>query len=92
MSRGVLHLCSPADCNDDLWPDLMSYGKNSMDNSFHQQESNNQQKSGFLASLQIFDSILPLMRHSLNWLAGLIKLTKEEQENAGVYPGRLGDE
>ena len=63
-----------------------------MDNSFHQQESNNQQKNGFLTSLQIFDSILPLMRHSLNWLAGLIKLTNEEQENAGVYLGRLGGE
>ena len=56
-----------------------------MDNSFHQQKSNIQQRSGFLASLQIFDRII-------NWLAGLIKLTEEEQEDAGVYPGRLGDE
>jgi hypothetical protein len=63
-----------------------------MDNSFQRQESDTQQKSGFLASLQIFDSILPLMRHSVNWLAGLIKLTEEEQEDAGIYLGRLGGE
>jgi hypothetical protein len=62
-----------------------------MDNSFHQQESNIQQPSGFLASLQIFDSILLLMRRSLNWLTGLLKLTEEEQEDAGVYLGHLGD-
>jgi hypothetical protein len=62
-----------------------------MDNSFHQQESNIQQPSGFLASLQIFDSILlAFMRRSVNWLAGLIKLTEEEQEDAGVYLGCLG--
>jgi hypothetical protein len=63
-----------------------------MDNSFHRQASDAQQKSGSLASLQIFESILPLMRRSVNWLAGLIKLTEEEQEDAGVYLGRLGDE
>ena len=56
-----------------------------MDNSFSRQESGTQQPGGFLASLQIFASIL-------NWLAGLIQLTKEEQEAAGVYLGRLGDE
>jgi hypothetical protein len=64
-----------------------------MDNSFHQQESGTQQqRRGFLVDSQIFDSILPLMRHSLNWLAGFFQLTDEEQENAGVYLGRLGDE
>jgi hypothetical protein len=63
-----------------------------MDNSFHRQESDAQQKSSFLASMQIFDSILPLMRHSVNWLAGLLKLTEEEQEEAGVFFGYLGDE
>ena len=64
-----------------------------MDNSsFHQQESNTQQPSGFLASLRIFDSILSLMRHSVNWLSDLIQLTEEEQENAGVFLGRLGGE
>jgi hypothetical protein len=56
-----------------------------MDNSFHRQAIETRQKRGFLASLQIFDRII-------NWLAGLIKLTEEEQEDAGVYPGRLGDE
>ena len=63
-----------------------------MDNSFHRQESETQQKGGNLAGLQVFESLLPLMRRSVNWLAGLIKLTEEEQEDAGVYPGRLGDE
>jgi hypothetical protein len=66
-----------------------------MDNSFHRQqgpESGSQQKSGFFTSLQIFASILPLMRDSVNWLVGLIKLTEEEQEDAGIYLGRPGDE
>ena len=64
-----------------------------MDNSsFQQQESNTRQKSGFLAVLQIFDNILSLMRHSVNWLADILKLTEEEQEDAGVYLSRLGDE
>lgn len=64
-----------------------------MDNtSFRQQESDTQQKDSFLDSLQVFDSLLRLMRHSVNWLAGLLKLTEEEQEEAGVYLGRLGDE
>jgi len=64
-----------------------------MDNSFHQQESDSQQqRRGFLINSQIFDSVLPLMRLSVNWLAGFLKLTEEEQEDAGVYLGRLGDE
>jgi hypothetical protein len=63
-----------------------------MDNSFHRQESDTQQKRVFFIVSQIFDSILPLMRHSLNWLAGFFQLTEEEQENAGVYLGRLEDE
>jgi len=62
-----------------------------MENSFHRQESDTQKKRVFLIDLQIFDSILLLMRHSLNWLAGFFQLTEEEQENAGVYLGRLGD-
>jgi hypothetical protein len=56
-----------------------------MDNSFYRQASDTQQKNGFLANLQVFDRII-------NWLAGLIKLTEEEQEDAGIYLGRLGDE
>lgn len=68
-----------------------------MDNSFHQRrgsESGTQQKRGFSASasLQILTSLLPLMRHSVNWLVSLTTLTEEEQEEAGIYPCRLGDE
>jgi hypothetical protein len=63
-----------------------------MDNSFHPQESNIQQPSGFLASLRIFDSILPLMRRSVKWLAGLLQLTEEEREDAGIHLGCLGGE
>ena len=53
-----------------------------MDNFFRRQGSDTQQPSGFLAGLQIFDSIL-------NWLTGLMRLTEEEQKNAGIY---LGDQ
>jgi hypothetical protein len=64
-----------------------------MDNSsFQQQESDTRQESGFLVGQQIFDSILPLVQHSVSWLAGLLKLTEKEQEEAGVYLSRLGDE
>jgi len=64
-----------------------------MDNSsFQQQESDTQQKRVFSTGMWIFDSILPLMRHSLKWLAVFFQLTEEEQENAGVFLGRLGDE
>jgi len=66
-----------------------------MDNSFHRRqgpESGTQQKSGFSASLQVFTSLLLLIRHSVNWLASLTRLTEEEQEEAGIYPGYLRDE
>lgn len=64
-----------------------------MDNSFfHQQESEMKQKSGPLTGFHIFASLLPLMRHSVNWLTGFFQLTEEEREDAGVYLGRLGDE
>jgi hypothetical protein len=63
-----------------------------VDNPFRRQESGTQQPGGFLASLQILASILPLMRHAVNWLAGLIRLTEEEREAAGIYLGRLGSE
>jgi hypothetical protein len=49
-----------------------------VDNSFRRHGSDAQQPSGFLASVQIFDNIL-------NWLAGLIQLTEEEQKDAGIY-------
>ncbi len=56
-----------------------------MDNSFDRQSSDRQQQSGLLASLQIFERIL-------NWLAGLIRLTEDEQRDAGIYVGRQRDE
>ncbi len=63
-----------------------------MDNSFQRQESNAQQKRGILGSLQVFDSILSFIRHSVILLVGLIWLTEEEQEDAGVYLGHPGEE
>lgn len=51
-----------------------------MDNSIHPQESDKQQPSGLLISLKIFDG-------ALQWLASLIQLTEEEQEDAGIYLG-----
>jgi len=51
-----------------------------MDRSFRRQASDTQRSSSFLAGLQIFHGIL-------NWLAGLIQLTEEEQEDAGIYLG-----
>jgi hypothetical protein len=56
-----------------------------MDNSFDRQELDKQQQSGFWASLQIFERIL-------NWLAGIIRLTEDEQRDAGIYVGRQRDE
>ncbi|NQU31542.1 MAG: hypothetical protein HQ525_12825 [Anaerolineae bacterium] len=64
-----------------------------MDNSFfQQQEADTHQKRGLSPSRWIFDSILTLIRHSLNWLAGLFKFTEEELEEAGVYLDRSRDE
>lgn len=51
-----------------------------MDNFFNRQESDEQQPNRFLVSLQIFDG-------ALNWVAGLVQLTEEEQDEAGVYLG-----
>ena len=56
-----------------------------MDNSIHEQESGTRDQKSFLAGLLILNSII-------NWLLSLIKLTEEEQQDAGIYPGRLGDE
>jgi hypothetical protein len=56
-----------------------------MDNSIHQQESGAQDQKNFLAGLLILDRII-------NWLLSLIKLTEEEQQDAGIYPSRLGGE
>ena len=55
-----------------------------MDSSFREQGSGTQQDpKRFLASLPILTSVI-------KWLAGLIKLTEEEQEDAGIYLGPLG--
>ena len=59
-----------------------------MDNSIHEQESETRDQKSLLAGLLILNSIM-------NWLLSLIKLTElteEEQQDAGIYPGRLGDE
>jgi hypothetical protein len=56
-----------------------------MDNSVHEQESSRQDQKSFLAGLLILNSVM-------NWLVSFIKLTEEEQQDAGIYPGRLGDE
>ena len=57
-----------------------------MDSSFPEQESETEQqpKRSFL-NLRMPASII-------QWLAGLIHLTEEEQENAGIYLDRPGDE
>ena len=54
-----------------------------MDSSFHQLRSETQRPNILSASLQIFDS-------TLHWLAGLIQLTEDEQEAAGIYLGHHG--
>jgi hypothetical protein len=57
-----------------------------MDNSFGDHESATQNEpKRFLVRLTLLASII-------KWLAGLIHLTEEEREDAGVYIDRLGDE
>jgi len=57
-----------------------------MDNSIPEQGFGTQQDTKrFFVNLPILDSII-------KWLASLTRLTKEEQEDAGIYPGRLGGE
>jgi hypothetical protein len=57
-----------------------------MDRSFREQGSGTQQDlKRFLVSLTILASII-------HWLAGLISLTEEEREEAGIYLDRLGGE
>jgi hypothetical protein len=64
-----------------------------MENSFQRQGADDtQKKRDFRIGLQIFESILTFMRHSVKWLIGLDKLTEKEQEDAGIYLGRLGNE
>ena len=57
-----------------------------MHSSFREQGSGTQQDPrSFLVSL-------PILAGIIRWLAGLIKLTEEEREDAGIYFDRLGDE
>jgi len=57
-----------------------------MDSSFHEQGSHAQQDlKPFLAGLRILASLI-------SWLAGLISLTEEEREEAGIYLDRPGGE
>jgi len=57
-----------------------------MDSSFREQGSGTQQDSKrFLASLARLPNLI-------KWLVSLIKLTEEEQEEAGIYIDRLWDE
>ncbi|HEX5840133.1 MAG TPA: hypothetical protein VFY26_20010 [Anaerolineales bacterium] len=44
-----------------------------------------QEPKGFLKDL-------PALASLVHWLAGFIRLTEEEQENAGIYLDRLGGE
>ena len=57
-----------------------------MDSSFREQGSGTQQDpKSFVASL-------PILRNIIKWLASLIKLTEEEQKDAGIYLDRPGGE
>ena len=57
-----------------------------MDSPFREQGSGTQQDpKRILLSLPILASLI-------KWLAGLIKLTEEELEDAGIYLGRLRGE
>ena len=57
-----------------------------MDSSFREQGSDRQQNpKRFLASLPILDNII-------KWMTSLIRLTEEEQEEAGIYLDRPGGE
>jgi hypothetical protein len=57
-----------------------------MDNSFHEQGSRTHQDP------ERFFVSLPILGNLIRWLASLIQLTEEEQEEAGIYLGRLGGE
>jgi hypothetical protein len=55
-----------------------------MDSSFHEQESGTQEApKSFFGGLSIFVSLI-------KWLTGLIEMTEEEREDAGIYLGRPG--
>jgi len=58
-----------------------------MDSSLREQESGTQQDSKRFLLVN-----LPIIISIIEKLAGLINLTEEEQEEAGIYPDRLGGE
>ena len=58
-----------------------------MDSSFRERESGTQQDSKRFLLVD-----LPIIISIIERLAGLINLTEEEQEEAGIYPDRLGGE
>ena len=51
-----------------------------MDNSLPQHTLDTQRPARLLAGLRVVDSIL-------SWLVGFIRLTEEEQKDAGIYLG-----
>lgn len=53
-----------------------------MDNSFHRQGSD----AGQPTSLS---GVFLIINRLLNWLNGVLRLTEEEQNEAGIYPGDL---
>jgi hypothetical protein len=57
-----------------------------MDNSFHPQRSDTRPPGAF------FTALLKVLDSALHWLAGLIQLTEEEQEDAGIFPDGIHDQ
>lgn len=57
-----------------------------MDSSFHEPESGTQQQT-----TRSFPS-LPRLASIIQWLAALIHMTEEEQEQAGIYLDHPGGE
>ena len=57
-----------------------------MDNSIQEQGPDIQQDP-----INLLES-LPILGNLIKWLVGLIKLTEEEQEEAGIYLDRPGGE
>ena len=57
-----------------------------MDSSFREQESDTQKAP------KSFLERLPILASLINWLVAFIRLTEEEQEDAGIYLDRPGGE
>ena len=65
-----------------------------MDSSFHEQESKTQPTNDEKTTRSLTRSFMSLRRLAsiIQWLASLIHLTEEEQEDAGIYLDRPGGE